>query len=131
MAYNYEYPYTDPNRYNSDWLLSAVKKVIDAVSSLEDWKKTNEEQYNEIMALYNDIVAGKFPNSVENAFREWMQKNAFDLVGELVKNVFFGLTDTGYFVAYIPESWTDIIFKTTGLDIAIADVDYGHLVLLY
>ena len=131
MAYNYEYPYTDPNRYNSDWLLSTVKKVIDAVNSLEDWKKTNEDQYNEIMALYNDIIAGKFPESVENAFREWMQKNAYDLVGELVKNVFFGLTDSGYFVAYIPESWDDIIFKTTGLDIAIADVDYGHLILLY
>lgn len=27
MAYNYEYPYTDPNRYNADWLLNTVKKL--------------------------------------------------------------------------------------------------------
>lgn len=27
MAYNYEYPYTDPNRYNSDWLLNAMRKL--------------------------------------------------------------------------------------------------------
>lgn len=27
MSYNYEYPYTDPNRYNSDWLLNAMKKL--------------------------------------------------------------------------------------------------------
>ena len=27
MAYNYEYPYTDPNRYNSDWLINAMRKL--------------------------------------------------------------------------------------------------------
>lgn len=29
MAYNYEYPYTDPNRYNADWLLGMVKNLAD------------------------------------------------------------------------------------------------------
>ena len=27
MAHNYEYPYTDPNRYNSDWLLNKMKEL--------------------------------------------------------------------------------------------------------
>lgn len=27
MAYNYEYPYTDPNRYNADWLLNKIKEL--------------------------------------------------------------------------------------------------------
>ena len=27
MAYNYEYPYTDPNRYNVDWLLNKMKEL--------------------------------------------------------------------------------------------------------
>ena len=27
MAYNYEYPYTDPNRFNSDWLLNKMKEL--------------------------------------------------------------------------------------------------------
>ena len=27
MAYNYEYPYTDPNRYNDDWLLNKMKEL--------------------------------------------------------------------------------------------------------
>ena len=27
MAYNYEYPYTEPNRYNSDWLLNKMKEL--------------------------------------------------------------------------------------------------------
>ena len=27
MAYNYEYPYTDPNRHNADWLLNKMKEL--------------------------------------------------------------------------------------------------------
>ena len=27
MAYNYEYPYTDPNRYNDDWLINKMKEL--------------------------------------------------------------------------------------------------------
>lgn len=27
MAYNYEYPYTDPNRFNVDWLLNEMKRL--------------------------------------------------------------------------------------------------------
>lgn len=27
MAYNYEYPYTDPHRYNADWLLNEVAEL--------------------------------------------------------------------------------------------------------
>ena len=66
------------------------------------------------------------------ALHDWLSRNAFDIIGEMVKMVFFGLTDTGYFVAYIPESWSDIIFNTTGYDITLDLMpDYGHLVLSY
>lgn len=27
MAYNYEYPYTDPHRYNSDWVIHEVAEL--------------------------------------------------------------------------------------------------------
>lgn len=49
-----------------------------------------------------------------------------------IKNVFFGLTDSGYFVAYIPDGWNDVKFNTTGYDIALEyEPEYGHLVLSY
>ena len=44
--------------------------------------------------------------------------------------IWFGLTDDGHFVAYIPDSWDEIIFNTTGYDIIIdVQPEYGHLVL--
>jgi hypothetical protein len=48
----------------------------------------------------------------------------------MIKTVWFGLTDDGYFVAYIPESWQDVTFRTTGYDITTELMpDFGHLVL--
>lgn len=131
MAFNFEFPYTDPNLYNDDWLLSKMKELAVLLKDLEDWRKEWEDEYNSFMELINQIESGVFPESIQEAFRVWMSKNALSLVGELVKMVFFELTDDGYFVAYIPESWDDIIFNTTDLDIFIPGIEYGRLVLSF
>ena len=36
MAYNYEYPYTDPNRYNADWLLNKMKELEGRLDGIVD-----------------------------------------------------------------------------------------------
>ena len=46
--------------------------------------------------------------------------------------IFVEITDAGYIVYNIPESWGDITFHTTGLDITLnIQQEYGHLVLSY
>lgn len=40
MAYNHEYPYTDPYRGNADWLLNKVKEFA---ATLESWRETIDE----------------------------------------------------------------------------------------
>lgn len=131
MAFNYEFPYTDPNLYNDDWLLKKMKELLSDLDQLEDWKTEHEAQYLQIKALYDAVMSGNFPQSVIEGFSTWMQENGLELVGNLVKMVFFGITDDGYFVAYIPEYWDDLIFNTTGYDITLAGYDFGHLVLSY
>ena len=44
MAYNYEYPYTDPNRYNADWLLNKMKELEGRLDGIveETLAKTKE-----------------------------------------------------------------------------------------
>ena len=102
------------------------------MESTDAWKTQYEEAYNDYKKMLNDIENGTFPVSIQQAFYKWMRENALDLVGSLVTGVWFGLTDSGYFVAHIPESWRDIIFNTTGYDIMIAlQPEYGHLVLSY
>lgn len=125
------FPYTDFHQMNQDWIIQTVKDVVAHVQNMEDWIQTHQTEYEELKALYDQIIAGDFPKSITDAFEAWMNKNALDLVGELTKMVIFNITDDGYFVAYIPESWDNIIFGTTGLDTAIPGYDYGRLVLSY
>lgn len=131
MAFNFEYPYTDPNRHNDDWAINKIKELLKEVADHAEWMAHHKEQYEELKQLYDDIMAGNFPESIINAFEKWMRENANELVGELVHNVFFEINDQGYFVANIPESWSDIIFRTSGLDEEVPDLDYGHLILKY
>ena len=131
MAFNFEYPYVDPTQYNADWLLKKMKDLLARMDSMDEWRAEYEEAYEDYKKLVEDIEAGTFPPSIVNAFNKWMSENALDLVGAMVKMVFFGITDDGYFVAYLPENWDDITFNTSGYDIALAGYDFGHLVLSY
>ena len=130
MGY-FEFPHT--RTYDSDlgWLIKTVKKLTELVEGLEHWKTEYQEAYDQLMEIYNQIVSGNFPEAIQDAFSEWMAENALSIIGELAKMVFFGITDAGYFVAYIPDGWDDIIFNTTGYDISILGEDFGHLTLSF
>lgn len=131
MAFFNEFPHT--RTYDSDlgWLIDSVKKLIKCCEDVTDWKENFQDAYNDLMEIYDQIISGKLPDAIIAALNEWMERNGADLVGQLVKMVFFGLTDSGYFVAYIPDSWNDIIFNTTGWDTFVTGTEYGHLVLSY
>lgn len=131
MAYNYEYPYTDPNRYNADWLLKSVKELLTGLEGLNDWKDKHEEEYQELKDLYDDFMDGKIPPKLENSLILWIKKNAQNIINEVIKNVYFGITDSGYFVAYSPDSWADIIFSTTGLEHVDEGYEFGRLILSF
>jgi len=130
MSY-FEFPHT--RTYDSDlgWLIASVKKLIECCEDMQQWRIDHEAEYNQLKALYDALMSGTFPPEIVTALNKWFDANGRDLVGELVKMVFFGITDDGYFVAYIPEYWDDIIFNTTGYDINLPDFDFGHLVLSF
>lgn len=126
------YPYHNFSDYNLDWVIQTVKELTPRVAELEEWRSEHEDEYQELKGLYDDIMDGRFPDSMIKSLHDWLSRNAIDIIGEMVKMVFFGLTDSGYFVAYIPESWRDITFNTSEYDIFIPSFgEYGHLVLSY
>jgi len=131
MAF-FEFPHT--RTYDSDlgWLIRQCKTNQEAIETLEAWKADTQSNIDDIKQLYADIIAGNFPKEMADAITKWIAENFYDIVGEMMKMVFFGLTDSGYFVAYIPESWNDITFNTTEYDIQVPIMpDFGHLVLSY
>lgn len=68
---------------------------------------------------------------------EWIANFNTEFVKELVDKyvatmIFVGISDSGYIFYDMPDSWDDIQFSTTGLDIDVATMpEYGHLVLSY
>lgn len=66
----------------------------------------------------------------------WIDHMATDYIEKIIQEhlatmIFVQISDAGYFVYFIPDTWDDITFNTTGLDIVLPDYDYGHLVLSY
>lgn len=58
MAYNYEYPYTDPNRYNSDWLLNKMKELEGRLDGIvEETLKLTKEYVDDRLAGYQDQIS--------------------------------------------------------------------------
>ena len=53
MAYNYEYPYTDPNRYNADWLLNKMKELEKRLEGIvEETLKLTKEYVDDRLINY-------------------------------------------------------------------------------
>ena len=131
MAY-FEFPHTRSYDGDLGYIIKNLQKLLDEYNSILDDQKRIDEIVAEIEATYRAILAGDFPDALKQAFYDWMNENAADIVARMIKNVYFGLTDSGYFTAYIPDSWKDITFKTSGYDyITPLCPDYGHLILQY
>ena len=126
----FEFPNTRTYDNDLGWLIKNVKSSNDAIAALEAWKTSAEGTISDLQTLLDNIAAGNFPEEISNAIKNWIVRNFDDIVGTMIKTVWFGLTDSGYFVAYIPESWQDIVFRTTGYDMTTElQPDFGHLVL--
>ena len=100
-----------------------ICKVITYINGLID---SDKEIIDNVDKLKEELVAVE--TWINNFDTEVVEK----IVSEyLATMIFVEITDTGYFMYYIPEGWNDITFNTTGLDITIVGYDYGRLVLSY
>lgn len=135
MAYNHEYPYTDPYRSNADWLLHKVKEFQ---ATLDSWKETIDaliealkelEDYdNRITALenltadYNQVKAkvAALESGLTEAFKEIGETNTridniiidYDLVLEELARL------SSLFKVYLKEAnkYTDQKISEISLD---------------
>ena len=125
----FEFPHTRTYDTDLGWLIKDYKTLDEFKEAVKHWIEDTQPTIDELNQLLDMIGSGNLPEGMQEGIRRWLEVNALDLIGELVKMVFFGITDDGYFVAYIPESWADIVFGTTGLDTIIPGYEYGRLVL--
>lgn len=82
----------------------------------------------ELERLFAEFMEHGFDDYYAQQIEQWVNDNMQDIIEQAIKMVFFGLTDDGYFCAYIPKSWQGILFDTVA---DYANDNYGCLVLSY
>ena len=104
-------------------VVSKLNELIEKYASFDDMV---EEIQSAIDALQKQI------DEFDTTYIEKLIKD------KLSNMIYVGISDAGYIIYYVPESWDDISFNTTGLDIQneqladnghVANYEYGRLVL--
>ena len=103
-----------------------LNKLICYAGYLGDKGNEFAEELENLANEFEKFKESGFEDYYLDQIEKWVNDNLETLYHMLVKQVYFGLTDDGYFIAYIPESWDDILFDT-GFDYALDT--YGHLIL--
>lgn len=114
-----------------DESLSYYEVLCKVVKYINDLIDSDKEIIEDIDALRADMTE----------VQQWIDKFDYEPFLEMIKEevnkyitagVYFGLTENGHFVAYIPDAWDKITFNTTEFDVELPiEPEYGHLVLNY
>lgn len=129
------FPWTDVHNLNIDWILKVLKQMAEEWKELIKQVDGNSADIDELQKqvaalekLLEDIKNGDYVDLYLDALQNWIDRNLQNLVANIVKYIWFGLTDDGRFCAYIPKSWDFITFDTN----MNYDSDrYGRLLLYY
>lgn len=97
-------------------------KVVDYLNKVIEDDNTFIEELEELEAALAEVQ-----QIIDNFDTEFAER----VIQEYLATMIFVEIPDGHFVYYIPESWDDINFETTGYDVEISGYDYGHLVLNY
>lgn len=93
---------------------------------LADNLNLDHETIEKLQDDFEKFVNGQYDEFYEQKILEWIDSNMEPIISHAIKQVFFGLTDDGYFVAYIPDSWSEIVFDT---GMVFGTAEYGRLIL--
>lgn len=88
----------------------------------------NRADIDELTEQFNKFMESGFNDYYAEQIKAWVNEHMQSIIEQAIKMVFFGLTQDGYFCAWIPNSWTGIMFDTVANYL---DENYGCLVLKY
>lgn len=98
-------------------------KVVNYINNIIDNEKEITEEVESLKAELKVV-------------QEWIANFDTSYAESIIKKyiatmIFLEISDSGYILYFIPGTWEDINFNTTGKDIQIDGQEYGRLVLSY
>ena len=88
----------------------------------------DHEAIAQLQADFQRFIDGEFNDYYKQVIYQWIQDHFAELISNGIRQVYFGLTDDGYFCAYVPASWAEITFDTGAV---FGRSDYGRLMLRF
>lgn len=106
-----------------------LNKCIDELNNHGDAITELQESVAKLQEDFDKFKESGFEDYYAKQLEQWIRDNAERIIKEMMLiGVTFGLTQDGYFVAYIPETWNDVVFDT---GMVYGRSDYGCLCLQY
>ena len=88
----------------------------------------NRKDIDKLLREFEEFKAHGFDDYYLDQIEKWINANLEKVMNLLIRQVYFGLNLEGYFVAYVPQSWSEIIFDT-GANYTLDT--YGRLILRF
>ena len=120
------------NVYSAEQRIKAICLELDKLLKYSEYiyenLDSNIKDTEELVKAFELFKQSGFEDYYKNQLSAWIKENMQGIIEEAIKMVHFGLTDDGYFVAYIPDAWSDIVFDTGAI---FGEYEYGRLILQY
>lgn len=112
-------------------LTEYIQTLIDQMGNYDNLTEEIQQLQQEVNLVKEEldkVKNGDYVSLYIESLAKWIDANLQEMVARIVKYIFFGLTDDGYFAAYVPDSWDFIKFDT---GMVTDEETYGHLLLYY
>lgn len=105
-----------------------LHKLVEYADYLGENINLDHETITQLQDAFQKFIDGEYDQYYKDVIKQWINDNFAELISDGVRQVYFGLTDDGYFCAYVPDSWSEITFDTGAV---FGRSDYGRLVLRF
>lgn len=132
----WDYPYTpvvpqfywdvESQEQRTKYLCQLFDKLVHYVEDVSAEISPTSDAIKELQEQFQKFMESGFDDYYAEQIAQWVDDNMPDIISRAIKMVFFGLTDDGYFCAYVPDSWSEIEFDTGAV---YGTPEYGRLIL--
>lgn len=118
----------ESNEIRIEMICKALKALCQLTDEQAEQIGTNRKEIAKLASEFEEFKAHGFEDYYLEQIESWIETHLAEIMHILIRQVYFGLNEQGYFVAYVPESWSDIVFDT-GVDYSLDT--YGRLILRF
>ena len=98
-----------------------------SLNNLNAWQQAQDEVIGLLEQKVDDFIDGGYKDEFDRFVQGWLDENWDGYIAKWAHMLFFGLTDDGYFCAYVPHDWSFVF----GTEMNYRDPNYGKLWIKY